>query len=72
MAGFKGVMAAKKKPIETLSLADLGIDADDPDVARSIMIAIAPRPARAAGQVIVDEGDGGNRLAEFLIQNRLV
>ncbi|WP_243226625.1 electron transfer flavoprotein subunit beta/FixA family protein [Microbacterium sp. CIAB417] len=72
MAGFKGVMAAKKKPIETLSLADLAIDADDPTVARSIMIAIAPRPARAAGQVIVDDGDGGNRLAEFLIQNRLV
>jgi electron transfer flavoprotein beta subunit len=68
---FKGIMAAKKKPFETLSLDDLEIDADDAAAARSIMIAIAEKPPRAAGVKIVDEGDAGQQLADFLIQNRL-
>jgi len=68
---FKGIMAAKKKPFETLSLDDLEIDADDAAAARSIMIAIAAKPPRAAGVKIVDEGDAGQQLADFLIQNRL-
>lgn len=69
---FKGIMAAKKKPVETLALADLGVVADDPEVSRSIMIAVAQKPPRAAGVKVVDEGDAGVQLAEFLIQNRLV
>jgi electron transfer flavoprotein beta subunit len=68
---FKGIMAAKKKPYETRSLADLGIDAQDAAASRSIMTAIAEKPAREAGTKIVDEGDAGEKLAEFLIQNRL-
>ncbi|MDR5701625.1 electron transfer flavoprotein subunit beta/FixA family protein [Agromyces aerolatus] len=69
---FKGIMAAKKKPFETLSLADLGVDAEDPEAARSIVIGLAERPPRAAGVKISDEGDAGEQLAEFLVQNRLV
>ena len=69
---FKGIMAAKKKPVDTVSLADLGVTADDPDAARSIMIAVAQKPPRAAGVKVVDEGDAGVKLAEFLISNRLV
>lgn len=69
---FKGIMAAKKKPIETVSLVDLGVDAEDQDSARSIMIAIGKRPGRQAGVKIVDEGDAGNALAAFLLENRLV
>ncbi len=68
---FKGIMAAKKKPLETLTLADLGIEAENPDAARSIMLAVAEKPARAAGVKIVDEGDAGEKLAGFLIENRL-
>jgi electron transfer flavoprotein beta subunit len=68
---FKGIMAAKKKPFETVSLADLGVDPDAPDASRSIMVAIAEKPPREAGVKIVDEGDAGEKLAEFLIQNRL-
>ena len=68
---FKGIMAAKKKPVETLTAADLDIDPEALDTPRSIMIAVAKRPARSAGTKIVDEGDGGAKLAEFLIQNRL-
>jgi electron transfer flavoprotein beta subunit len=68
---FKGIMAAKKKPYETISLADLGVDAGDAAASRSIMIAISEKPPREAGTKIVDEGDAGVKLAEFLIQNRL-
>ena len=68
---FKGIMAAKKKPLETLTLADLDVVADDPDVARSIMLAVAEKPPRAAGIKIIDDGDAGEKLADFLIENRL-
>lgn len=68
---FKGIMAAKKKPFEILSLAELEIDPHDPDASRSIVIALSEKPPREAGVKIVDEGDAGQRLAEFLIQNRL-
>lgn len=68
---FKGIMAAKKKPFETLSLTDLEIDPHAPDAARSIVISLSEKPARVAGVKIVDEGDAGDKLAEFLIQNRL-
>ncbi|MBM7504445.1 electron transfer flavoprotein subunit beta/FixA family protein [Agromyces aurantiacus] len=69
---FKGIMAAKKKPFETLSAADLGIEPEDLSVPWSIMTAVAEKPPRAAGVKITDEGDGGTRIAEFLIENRLV
>ena len=68
---FKGIMAAKKKPLETLSLADLGIDAEDYSVPRAIMTAAAERPAREAGVKIEDDGTAGAQLADFLVQNRL-
>ena len=71
LPGFKGIMSAKKKPFETLTLADLGVD-PDADVPRSIMIAVSEKPARAAGIKIIDEGDAGNQLAEFLVKNKLV
>lgn len=69
---FKGIMAAKKKPFETLSLADLSIEAEDHSAAHSIVIALSEKPPRAGGIKIVDEGDAGEKLADFLIQNRLV
>lgn len=69
---FKGIMAAKKKPLEVLSLSALGVEAEDPASARSIMLSVAEKPARAAGVKITDEGDGGEQLANFLIESRLV
>lgn len=68
---FKGIMAAKKKPYETVTAADLGVSAERLDVPRSIMIAVSEKPPRAAGIKIVDEGDAGSQLADFLIQNKL-
>lgn len=68
---FKGIMAAKKKPFETLTASDVGVDPQDLSVAASIMTAITEKPPRAAGVKITDEGDGGTKIAEFLIENRL-
>ncbi|REJ06974.1 electron transfer flavoprotein subunit beta/FixA family protein [Microbacterium bovistercoris] len=69
---FKGIMAAKKKPLEVLSLHDLGVSADPAAAPRAIMTTVSEKPPRAAGVKIVDEGDAGTQLAEFLVQNRLV
>jgi electron transfer flavoprotein beta subunit len=71
---FKGIMAAKKKPVITLSLADLGIPADDVGLAAAwtAVDAVATRPPRQHGQVVTDEGDGGTRLVEFLVATKLV
>ena len=68
---FKGIMAAKKKPFETLSLADLGLEIDPATAPQSILTAVNEKPARAAGVKIVDEGDAGEKLAAFLLENRL-
>ena len=68
---FKGIMAAKKKPFEVLTAADLGIDPERLDVPRSILTQVAARPPRGTGVKVVDEGDGGRLLAEFLIENKL-
>ncbi|ALJ18902.1 electron transfer flavoprotein subunit beta/FixA family protein [Microbacterium sp. No. 7] len=68
---FKGIMAAKKKPFETVSLADLGVEIDPTVAPQSIVTAISEKPPRGAGIKIVDEGDAGEKLAAYLIENRL-
>lgn len=70
---FKGIMRAKKKPLEAWSLADLGLDANSfSGLGRSIIISIAQRPERTAGIKVVDDGSAADQLAEFLVSNRLV
>ncbi|MPV88492.1 electron transfer flavoprotein subunit beta, partial [Georgenia ruanii] len=68
---FKGIMAAKKKPYETLTLSDLGIDVEATAKGRSIIVGLSEQPARGAGVKIVDDGEAGAQLAEFLVSNRL-
>ncbi|CAH0247155.1 Electron transfer flavoprotein subunit beta [Microbacterium oxydans] len=69
---FKGIMAAKKKPLEVLSLADLDVSADPSAAPRTIMTSVAAKPPRAAGVKITDEGDAAAQLVDYLVQNRLV
>jgi electron transfer flavoprotein beta subunit len=69
---FKGIMAAKKKTVETLTLADLSVNTEDASTGRSIVLAVEERPARQSGKKIEDEGDAGEQLAEFLVSKRLV
>jgi electron transfer flavoprotein beta subunit len=71
---FKNIMAAKKKPVTTLSLADLGIDPNSVGLAgaRSHVVDATKRPPKAAGVIITDTGDAGHQLVEYLVAQRLV
>jgi electron transfer flavoprotein beta subunit len=71
---FKGIMAAKKKPVETLGLADLGIDTGEAGLGASAteVVSFAGRPPRAAGTIVTDEGDGGVKAAEFLTARKFI
>lgn len=73
---LRGIMNAKKKPVEQLTLDDLplaevGAALDETAAPRSIMTAVTERPPRAAGTIITDEGDAGERIAAFLAERRL-
>jgi len=68
---FKGILAAKKKALDTVSLSDLGVDAAA-EVPRSIVLTVTKKPERGAGIKILDDGNGGTAIAEFLTENRLV
>jgi electron transfer flavoprotein beta subunit len=71
---FKGIMAAKKKPLTTLTLADAGIEAGRVglDGSGTAVADVTARPPKAAGQIVKDEGDGGSKLADFLVAQKLV
>ncbi|MGX9883307.1 electron transfer flavoprotein subunit beta/FixA family protein [Streptomyces sp. NPDC002276] len=71
---FKGIMAAKKKPLETLGLADLGIDAGQVGRtgARSAVRTATRRPPRTKGELVSDDGTGGIGLAAFLTAKKFV
>ncbi|MHA6800939.1 electron transfer flavoprotein subunit beta/FixA family protein [Bounagaea algeriensis] len=71
---FKGIMAAKKKPVQTVSLAEVGIDAGAVGLAGAgtTVVSSAPKPPKAAGEKITDDGEGGVRLVEFLSGQKLV
>ena len=69
---FKGIMAAKKKPIETKTVSDLGISEVGLAAAWSVVDDATARPPRAKGIKVEDTGDGGTKLVEFLAEKRLV
>jgi electron transfer flavoprotein beta subunit len=66
---FKGIMAAKSKPVETLSLADLGLSNDG---GGQEITSVDAAEARSAGEIVVDEGDGAERIVSFLEQLKVV
>ncbi len=67
---FKGIMAAKKKPMETLALGDLGIDAGDVGLggAWSRVSSFESAPPRQAGTVVTGEGGDPEALADKLVE----
>jgi electron transfer flavoprotein beta subunit len=71
---FKGIMAAKKKPVSTLTVADLGIDAGEIGLANawSTVLEATAKPPRSGGRKVEDEGDGGTKIAEFLVAQKLI
>jgi electron transfer flavoprotein beta subunit len=71
---FKGIMAAKGKPVEELKVGDLGIDAASVGSAGAgqEVVSVQPADARAAGEIVVDEGDAHERIVAFLDQLKLI
>ncbi len=71
---FKGIMAAKKKPMTTWSLADLGVDAGEVglEAAWTRVDGFSARPPRQAGTIVTDEGDGAGKLVEFLAGQKFI
>ena len=71
---FKGIMAAKKKEVTTLTLAEIGVEADEVGVANagSTVLTSTPKPPKTAGEKIADEGEGGSKIAEYLVGQKLI
>jgi electron transfer flavoprotein beta subunit len=71
---FKGIMAAKSKPVDQVGVADLGIDASAVGWAGGgqEIIEIAPAPAREAGEVIEDDGESFGRIVAFLEELKVI
>ncbi len=71
---FKGIMAAKKKPVETKSLADLGGDAAGVGQANATtqVVDFAGRPPKGEGVKVTDEGDGAQKFVDFLAGQKIV
>jgi electron transfer flavoprotein beta subunit len=71
---FKGIMAAKKKPVETKTLADLGLDASTVGLANATtqVVDFAGRPPKGEGVKVTDEGDGAQKFVDFLAGQKIV
>jgi electron transfer flavoprotein beta subunit len=72
---FKGIMAAKKKPLETYSLGDLGVDAGEVGLAAAWteVLDTTARPPRTAGEIVTDEdGSGAAALTDFLASKKFI
>ena len=71
---FKGIMAAKSKPVDQLTVADLGVDGGAVGAAGSgqEVIDVAAAEERKAGEIVTDEGDGHEHVVRFLEQLKLI
>ncbi len=71
---FKGIMAAKGKPVDQLTVADLGIDAGQVGSAGAgqEVVSVQPAEARQGGEIVVDEGDGHEKIVAFLEQLKVI
>lgn len=71
---FKGIMTAKKKPVSVITLVDAGIDPAEVGLANatSTVTSSQPKPPKSAGEKITDEGDGGAKIAAYLVAQKLI
>lgn len=67
---FKGVLTAKRKPLTTLTSAQLGLEGAG--MGRSVVVSATKRPPRVAGSRITDDGTAGSQLADFLAERHLI
>ena len=71
---FKGIMAARSKTVEQLSLSELGVDPSSVGWAgaRQEVVSVAPSEERKAGEIVVDEGEAHERVVAFLEQLKIL
>src|ERR1700731_4887553 len=71
---FKGIMAAKKKEVIKLTLAEIGVEADEVGLANagSKVLTATPKPPKTAGEKVTDEGEGGTKIAEYLVSQKII
>ncbi len=71
---LKGIMGAKKKPQDVKSLADVGVAASDTGAAgaKTKVVGIETPPPRAAGVRVKDEGDGAQKILDFLVEQKIL
>jgi electron transfer flavoprotein beta subunit len=73
-AAFKAIMAGRKKPVTTWTLDDLGLDPQQVGSvgAASVVRRAAANPARPAGVVVVDDGNGAVQIADYLVGHHIL
>lgn len=73
-ATLKGIMAAKQKEVDTLAGEEIGIDPEMVGLegSKSKVLEASPRPPKEKGEVVKDEGDGHEKLADFLQENKFI
>jgi electron transfer flavoprotein beta subunit len=71
---LKGIMGAKKKPFDTLSLDDIGVDPGDAGEAgsKTEVLALGEPPSRGDARKIEDDGSAAQQIVDFLAEKRLV
>jgi electron transfer flavoprotein beta subunit len=71
---LKGIMGAKKKPFDTLSLADIGVDAGDAGEpgSKTEVLGLSDPPSRGDARKIEDDGNAAQAILDFLAEKRLV
>ena len=69
---LKGIMGAKSKPVQTLSVADLGVSGAGGASAGQKVAEVRPAEERKAGEVIQDDGEGARRIADFLAERKVI
>jgi electron transfer flavoprotein beta subunit len=73
-ASLKGMMGAKKKPLDVLTLADLELDAGDvgPTGARTSVLSVGSPPARPGCETVEDDGHAAQAIYDYLAARQLV
>ena len=63
---FKGIMAAKSKPVETFTASDLGVTATGWAGSGQKIVSVTQAEARQAGEVVEDDGTAFEKIVAFL------
>jgi electron transfer flavoprotein beta subunit len=70
---FKGIMAAKSKPVDTLTVADLGLDGQVGSAnARQEIVSVTAAEERQAGEIVEDDGEGFQKIVAFLESKKVI